>query len=229
MKTNIEEIRNTTMLLFDAVPIEPVKGIGFVCQHPFTTSPQIVTLTGELLDLTTPEGKAKYRQQVFDVIKKSDLALCFLMIQTAWKMTWFKYCKDYMSDKDYAEFLKDSWTTQENPNQDVNVSTTEAIAYFYVANKKYLMDEDEQEYYNNLPNTITVYRGVSPNRERYGLSWTDNKDKAIWFKERFERTEKGYLLKATIPKKYALAYLNCRDEQEIVVDVNAIKGRIEEV
>ena len=232
MRTDIEEIRNTTMLLFDAVPITALggdlKGLG-ICQHPFTTSTTILKpRENTTLDLTNPLDKAVYRQRVFDVIKKSDLSGCYLMIQTAWKMTWFKFCSPYMSTKDFAEYLKQSWQQEENPNQDVNVSCREAIKYFKKANKKYLMEPEDKAYYDSLPDPLTVYRGVSPGREKYGLSWTDDKEKAEWFKARFEHNEPGILLTATIPKKHAICYINDRDEKEIVVDVNAIKDRIQE-
>lgn len=233
MKTNIDEIRDTTMLLFDAVPITEVggalEGLG-VCQHPFTTSTTILKPHKDtILDLTNPLDKAVYRKQVFDVIKKSDLAHCYLMIQTAWKMTWFKFCSPYMSAKDFARYLKQSWQQEENPNQDTNVSCTEAIKYFKQANKKYLMEPEDKAYYDNLPTTLTVYRGVSPGREKYGLSWTADKEKAEWFKARFEHDEPGVLLTATIPKKHAICYINDRDEKEIVVDVFAIKDKIQEI
>ena len=64
------------------------------------------------------------------------------------------------------------------------------------------MNEDELEYFINLPEEFVVYRGVSPGRKKNGLSWTKNKNKAEWFMHRFEtNNEKGYLLSGIVLKK----------------------------
>lgn len=93
------------------------------------------------------------------------------------------------------------------------------------------MTEEDYLYYNNLPSEIEVFRGVSKGRVELGLSWTDNREKAIWFMERFKGKKMGEqkLLKATIRKDDVLAYFNTRNEQEIVVDVFAIQDKIERI
>lgn len=87
------------------------------------------------------------------------------------------------------------------------------------------MEPEDLEYYNNLPDTITIYRGVSKGRNPYGLSWTDNREKAEWFRDRWENLDKNkerFLMTATIPKEYVLCYFNTRDEHEIVVDTDKL-------
>lgn len=230
MRTDIEAIRLTTKAIFDSLKVEPVKGfekLG-ICIHPFTNnSISFDNKNGRMLDLTKPDDFSYWRSIMFDIIDKQSISGLFCMVSTAWKMTWFKYVCNNLDKKDYAEFLKMCWTEQDNPNQDVNVSLKEAIEFFQAADKNLLMDEEELEHYNSLPDKVTVYRGVSPGREQFGLSWTDEKEKAIWFKKRFEHDNaEGYLLTATIPKKYILAYLDVRNEKELVVDVFQIKEYI---
>ena len=115
------------------------------------------------------------------------------------KMTWFKKCSDYMDVADFSRYLKKAWLDEEDPNQDKNVSQEEIVIYFRKATM--LMTSKEQAVFESLPDTLTIYRGVSPHRAFYGLSWTADEEKARWFKSRYESNgEQGQLLKATIDK-----------------------------
>lgn len=197
-------------------------------QHPFIGSMiDFDEVSKKMLDLHDEEDLQRCREVWIKRIRESDLLRIYMLVRTPYKMTWFKYCNKFMSEKDFGNYLEDCWVSQENPNQDVNVSRKESVSYFKKANKKYLMTEEDFEYYNNLPDEIEVWRGVSPGREEYGLSWTDDYDKAIWFKRRFERDgSEGYLLSAKIKKEDVLAYFNSRNESELVVDVFKIKNKI---
>jgi len=156
--------------------------------------------------------------------------MLFALVSSAWKMIWFKYVSEFMSEKDFAQYLVEAWIRQDNPNQDVNVSRKEAISFFKKAKKHFLMSESEFKHYESLADEVTVWRGVSPGREKFGLSWTDEKEKALWFKKRFERGEKkGYLLEATVPKRHILAYIDGRGEKELVINVFKIKDLIHKV
>ena len=228
--SDLNAIRNITMLLFDSVPIKPLLG-GLVVQHPFVDSmSKYNPYTRKMLDLSNKKDAAEYRKIIEKLIKTLALPDIFPMINHPWLLTWFKYVCQNMDEKDFAKYLKASWVLEENPNQDVNVSREEAVQYFRDADKQILMSPEEQNYYNSLPETLTVYRGVSVGREKFGLSWTDNADIAEWFKRRFDTEgEKGYLLKASISKAHVLAYFNAdlREEEELVVDVFSIRDRIE--
>ena len=147
-----------------------------------------------------------------------------LLIQNPWYLTWLKFVKPYLSLKDFSKFLGEIWVEQENPNGDVNVSIKEAIRWFKMADKRYLMCPEDYDIYINLPDEIEVYRGVSRGREKDGLSYTRNKEKAEWFQGRFATDEnKGFLIKATISKDDVLAYFNTRGEEELVINSLNIK------
>ena len=230
--TDLDAIRECTMTLFDAVPIEP-KLDGLVVQHPFTDS--IIKYnphTKKMIDLSKPEDVNEFRNSIEKLVKSNDLSFIFAMINNPWLLTWFKMTNQFMDKKDFARYLKWSWVQEENPNQDVNVRRREAIKYFRDADKQYLMSSDERVFYNRLPETVTVYRGVSVGRERLGLSWTNDIGIAEWFKKRFDHgSQHGCILKARISKKHVLAYFNAdlREEKELIVDVFAIKDKIEEI
>ncbi|SHK80299.1 hypothetical protein SAMN05216582_11844 [Selenomonas ruminantium] len=156
----------------------------------------------------------------------ADLPAIYASIPAPMKMTWFKLCCDCMDLEDYSLYLKKSWLDEEDPNQDANVSREEIVAYFRKATK--LMNAAEQAYFDALPDKITIYRGVSPHRAVYGLSWTPDHEIAMRYKRRYETGEvQGEMLTATIDKKHALCYIDELQERELVVDVFRIRNQIE--
>ena len=68
---------------------------------------------------------------------------------------------------------------------------------------------------------ITIYRGVKENDYK-GLSWTIDKNTAIWFAKRFSNGD-CYVFTGQLKKKDIIAYFNNRDEAEIVCDYRKIK------
>ena len=76
------------------------------------------------------------------------------------------------------------------------------------------MTKDDYEYYKNLPDKIKIYRGVAKGRNPKGISYTDKKETAEWFMNRFGKD--GYLIEKEVDKKDIAAYFNTRGEKEIV-------------
>ena len=120
--------------------------------------------------------------------------------------------------------LIEQWIMSENPNQDANISIDEFIKWFSQADRKNLMNKEEMQYFNNLPDEVNIYRGIAVGRaEQDGLSWTCNYDTAKWFANRFNHGDKtGYIVKGTIAKKDIFAYLNGRNEDEILCNSKKI-------
>lgn len=80
------------------------------------------------------------------------------------------------------------------------------------------------DYLRELPeelksiNPLTVYRATSSSIDQKistEISWTTNKDVAVWFYQRLF-TESKHLYKATIRKDKIIAYTNCRNEFEVL-------------
>ena len=222
-KTNIESIRKVAkqFLYLDPVPNEQ---LPFFLNHPFFNSNIIGTRDGTLLDITDEENLEKARKEISKEIDISSLFRLFMLIQDNYHLTFLKYIKDYMSKEDFAKFLAYAWVHSENPNQDTNVSIPMLRKWFRKADRESLMEKDELEYYNNLPDEVAVYRGVSVGRaEKDGLSWTCNRDTAEWFAHRFDRDNaKGYLLQGKVKKEDVFAYFNSRGEDEILCDSSKI-------
>ena len=133
-------------------------------------------------------------------------------------MTFLKFVASYLSMEDYSAILSDAWIRSENPNNDPNLPQNKLIEMFMSADKTYLMTEEEQEIYEELPTVVTVYRGVtSYNADNVrALSWTLDEEVAEWFSERFD--EDGTVYQANIHKNHVLAYFGGRNEAEVVVD-----------
>jgi hypothetical protein len=67
---------------------------------------------------------------------------------------------------------------------------------------------------------LTIYRGIGHVKGRNGLSWTLDREKAIWFARRFVgvRSGRSSLLTARAYKSDVHALLLGRKEQEVVID-----------
>lgn len=86
---------------------------------------------------------------------------------------------------------------------------------------------DPQERYGDLPagDTVTVYRGVTRDMwsrfprtftsPKFGISWTTNKNVAIWFAYRHD-TELPGVYQGTIKRDKIIAYDNGRKEFEVM-------------
>ena len=221
MKTNLNKIKEVAKILLytDIHYIEQ----GFV-SHPFANfAVQMIRENNktELLDLTNEYDVERWRKYLSENIDTISSVQQFLMIMhKPYLPVFFKNVKDYLSDKDYAYMLYEIWIIVECPNHDINVSKTEFLNMFKKANKQFLMSQEEQSVLNQLPETITVYRGLQRNASPEALSWTLDKNIAEWFANRFDNN--GEVIKATINKKYVFAYIDGRGEKEIVLDYRKV-------
>jgi len=133
-----------------------------------------------------------------------------------------EYVRDYGFDRSPAFWptLSSVWTDSENirENYDEWVWLWESTA----PNRDLVMTDEEKSELANLPEKITIYRGIKvpePN-DPHGMSWTIDRDKAIWFANRLGGN--GVLFTATIEKSKVLAHILRRGESEIVVHPDEI-------
>ena len=81
---------------------------------------------------------------------------------------------------------------------------------------KALMGEGEQRALALMPVTIPIWRGASAPEKRPGLSWTRDRQRALYFARRFHRPG-AFLWKLECPKERIVAFLNGRNEDEVIV------------
>lgn len=213
-ETDLKKVKSLAQA-FVYMELEQVEECPFFIQHPiFDTILQIID--GKPFNLLEDTKTFKELQQkMVDTIFQQKNALdVLLMIRASYRLTFFKYCKDDLSEEDYSNMLIEAWLTEENPMSDVNVSMKELLSYFKKANKEIMMCSKDLATYSTFPDKLTIYRGVK--EPKLGMSWTLSKSKAEWFATRFSDT--GYLFKATANKSDILCYTDNRGEKEIIIN-----------
>ena len=183
-ETDLAKVKNL-LKDFLHMPVEETELSPIVVQHPiFETG--FSYINDKMTNILTPEGFAAVAKQVEKDIDRIDDALgCANILRRSYYLTFLKFAKESLSVSDFSVLLGKFWTEEENPNGDVNVPVSLSARWFKSADKQTLMHEDEYEIYKNLPNSFTVYRGVTPGRNPDGMSWTREYDKAEWFANRF--------------------------------------------
>jgi hypothetical protein len=226
-ETDLDAVKDIA-LAFLYLPIRMTEFSPLIIEHPMFSSGIIYsTSKNNMVDITENEDDLAFiRDEISNTINKYLSVECIRMLITKqYRFVFFKYIRRYLSRKDFAVLLAKTWVESENPNQDANVDSLMAISWFKIADKNFMMSEDELNVFNNLPENLTIYRGVGVGRKKMGLSWTENYIKAVWFAGRFNRDGKqGYVLKAEINKNGILAYFNSRNEDELVVDTMYLKN-----
>lgn len=221
---DLDSIKAVSIDLIYAVPIVN----DLFAQHPFTQSSFVSIENNTLLNLTKEEDFQKWVNFMTSYINAStNFDRIYYLVTNPYKLTFLKYVKQYMTNELFSHYLSDAYMTEEFPSRDKNVSRKELIKWFKESNKQCLMNEYDYKKYMELPNEIIVYRGVDTKRASKGLSWTLDRNVAIWFSNRFKsNSSKGIVLKANVTKDKCLAYFNERNEREIVVDTRKLEINI---
>jgi len=132
----------------------------------------------------------------------------------------FTYVVDELDDQSYWECLAEVWIDTEFPWQ--NQPRWSEYWNSKRPAKEFAMSPEEREVLKGLPHVFTIYRGVGKNGNSSGLSWTLSREKAVFFAHRFRGDQ---LLTATAKRDDVHAYLNGRNEQEIVIESTAVQSR----
>jgi hypothetical protein len=91
-------------------------------------------------------------------------------------------------------------------------------------NRSELMNPNELEFYNSLPEEVEIYRGLTiaeQNSKNFGVSWTLKKEVAEFFAYKYLRNfsteaEAKTVQHLIVNKKNIIAYFNGRDEHEVI-------------
>jgi hypothetical protein len=97
-----------------------------------------------------------------------------------------------------------------------------------------MMYPEEKEVFNSLPETLTIYRGISTNyvlnenklNDVIGNSWTLDREVSFKFAtqyyQKYGEKKHHYILTYQIPKSLVWSCFNNRNEMEIFLDYNLI-------
>ena len=140
------------------------------------------------------------------------------LMTKSYLLAFLKYAEPYLSREDFSKMLADIWIRTEAPNLDPNFKQKELLDLFRQSKQEEMMTEDEIETLRSLPETVSVYRGVSSYNagKAKALSWTLDQKVAQWFANRFG--ENGTVYEAEISKEHILALFKGRNEWEVIVE-----------
>ena len=123
--------------------------------------------------------------------------------------------------RDWGIAVADAWVGAEWPTSavDGDLAIWETIFEWAVDGDGYLNDDGTVTSPTTLPESITLYRGATPERAT-GLSWTANRATAEWFATRLGQA--GRVYEITISPESVLAVFHGRSEAEYVVAVSSL-------
>ena len=101
------------------------------------------------------------------------------LVETPYKMQWLEKLASEMTDADYWAALGEWYTEQEFFDQ----AQLRRLFAAERPGRENLMNEEDRTFLAQLPETFEVYRGYG--KTANGWSWTRDRDKAIWFAQRF--------------------------------------------
>jgi hypothetical protein len=175
--------------------------------------------------------KINFKQvQLDEAIKQQNWDKVFMLIEKPFRLNWLEENVNlFQNERAYYSFLKDAYMMTEFPMNGF-YNYRDLLDLFYAKDDpKLMMDVYENTMLQKLSNEIEIWRGIKVDdeidMENIGLSFTLDKEKAIWFAERFakEGFDKSILIKAVIKKKHIIAIFLDRFEDEIIVNPEDIK------
>ena len=229
-ETNLEKIKEQAILFLYLEPVRDKK-YGFIVHHPFFQySAAYDEISQSMFDIF--EDNEKYNNKVKKIKNKilsvNSVEDILLLMSKPYQLTFFKFINQYLSKDDFSKILISIWIKIEMPQYDENVSLKKVIKWFKKADRETMMTERDIELFNNLPEKITIYRGVCNKKDKNGISWTTNKNVATWFAKRFQKTP--FIYETKINKEDILAYTNSRNENEAIIDIFKLeKEKIKEI
>lgn len=130
---------------------------------------------------------------------------------------------DKLTDSEYWEAVGEVFCSVDNGHQ------YRAVMRRLLSSKRpgreAMMALEEREELGRLPSVITVHRGYGVASCKLGWSWTLDRDKAVWFAERFAALDgvRPKVISGTCDKADVVAYFSRRDESEVVVDPKKVR------
>jgi hypothetical protein len=164
--------------------------------------------------------KKKY---VAEAMEEGKWSAAIWMHERPYRLEYFTEIQNRMTDEDYWSILASIIVDSENLWQYDTLLRMLLCNPMRMSSRHLLMDENEREALVALPEEFTIWRGCRW-QNRFGLSWTTDKDKAIWFAKRLG-CEKPRLHSGTVAKPDVIAHFLGREENEIFVIHNRLKNR----
>lgn len=221
-ETNLNAVKQyaKSMLIW---PPRKVVEFPFLVSHPFFENSVFPGKDMNVINILESDKDLQYAINFME--KRIDSAKDYMtfsyLLTKPYRLFFYKETKRYASEEDAGAFLTNVWRAVENPNAEVNETMFQKLKMFKEISQEYLMDEEELKKFYELPEIVTVFRGLQgPRTKIKALSWTLDKDKAEWFANRWKKGNGVY--QATINKKYIIACFEY--ESEVIVDYRRLEN-----
>ena len=162
-------------------------------------------------------ANAYYLQKVGDVQKalQNKKYDSFVWLhERPYRIEAFQEIEHLLSDTAYWKLLADIWTDTENQWQ--NYEEWKDLIGAERGSRHYLMNEEEFNLLQSLPDEVTIYRGCQKGINENGLSWTLDKAKAKMFSTRIALEGEPLVLEKKISKSNIIAIFTGRNESEVI-------------
>lgn len=166
--------------------------------------------------------EAYINRQIEKIARAEKLEQCINAINKGNRFDFLNFLHKYnvITDQECADALYSIWTMQER-FYDCGMAKSKMIKFMKMAEKSLVLPDDIDKLSDD--SMITIYRGVKENDYK-GLSWTIDKNTAIWFAKRFSYdVDKCYVFTGQLKKKDIIAFFDCRNENEVVCDYRKVK------
>lgn len=181
-QTNMEQIQKLAIAMLYIEP-KPIMN-GLFLRHPFFESAYFIGPDKNSINiLEDEEGKNYVFEQYIERIKRSNTYTGLAgFISKPYRLTFYEHTKCYASKEDAGECLRYVWQSSEGVNAGDAIHLSAIRKWFKELPKENLMESDELEVYNGLPEEVIIYRGVGDKKQKIkALSWTLSKEVAEFF------------------------------------------------
>ena len=180
---------------------------GTWIKHPYVNQ----LYFGEMMDEQCNQTFERKGAAVASALERGMWHEFIILHERPWRLHALVEIMDRVPDADYWKLVLMAWVDAETPWR--NLATWEDLWQSGRAGRakqklpKSALDDDGM---------VRVYRGQARS-ELSGLSWTLSRKRAEWFALRFvPEGSVGYLFEGTVAQAEVLAYLEDRNEEEIV-------------
>jgi len=166
------------------------------------------------------------KKAVVQAVTKKDWNSYIFLHERPYRVKAFQQIVKKLDDKNYWSLLGEIWTDSENIRQ--HLGWWKKVLWSPRPQRDFMMEPAERKFLRSLPKTLAVYRGCTQ-KHIEGLSWTLDKKLAVGFANRFaglaEKVGIAHLVSGTCKKDDVIAFFNCREEREIVIDPRRVIGK----
>lgn len=153
------------------------------------------------------------RDIIASALAKGDFYRYVFLHKNQFRTQAFKAISSRLADDRYWRLLSAIWLASDNVWQ--NLDDWKALLTSSRTHREAMMDVQEQEFFRDLKQIVTIYRGCTKDLNEGGLSWTLDRSVAESYAKRLG--EGGYVLERKRSKREIIAYLNNREDSEIII------------